>query len=94
MIALVLHLLWGATAVVLASLWFADRVLKREAAELEAYDPVGAKRAAIAEKRRILERELNTWVGSYTYHSERDRGIRETNAALLALADEEAGLAE
>jgi hypothetical protein len=93
MIALVLHLLWGATAVVLASLWFADRVLKREAAELEAYDPVGAKRAAIAEKRRILERQRDWWMHSSCIAPGREQGLRDSNAALLALADEEAGLA-
>jgi hypothetical protein len=85
-------LIGGVTVTVVASLSFARFALKHTS-------PNALKLRAIAEKRRVHERNRAEWLSSNSTAKTkeaqqfRNAEIEKADAALLALADEEAALA-
>lgn len=78
------------TAIVLGAMWLADRTLKR------VDNPIANKKASIAERQRILERQRNEWMTTANDHSEARSNqvyasdqVRKIDKMLLNLAEEE-----
>ena len=94
MIQLIEVALASATCIVGMSLWFANTILKRDAASDVSADPLTVRRALIAEKRRVIERERSEWLKSPQANPGRNETITQCNEQLLALADEEAKLVQ
>lgn len=84
----------GLVAIVKASLTYADRFHKRETEASE--PPEDPRRAAIAEKRRIIERQRQQWMNgietadSYNQKRRAVEEILRCDNELLALAEEDA----
>jgi hypothetical protein len=76
----------GLTVITCSSLWLSDRVHKRES-ELDV-DPKSV-RAAIAEKRRVLERDRAEWARMFRTSAFAVKRAADIDRRLLALADEE-----
>jgi hypothetical protein len=96
MIQLIEAALASATCIVVASLWFSDRVLKRERER-----GVGSPKV-FAEKRRLLERDRAEWSVALASNSTATqaqqvtatRRLDEIDKVLMAIADEEGHLDE
>jgi hypothetical protein len=77
-------LIVSAAAVLWKSFSFAKWLIERE-------DPETARRKAIAEKRRVIERDRKEWWDSpNSDNGDRLRGLDRCDKELKALADEEA----
>jgi len=77
-----------ASVSVVASLRFAKWLIEWRQARRDDRDPIAAKRRALAEQRRITERDRAEWL----HVKDNIEPIRKLDARLLAIADEEAAL--
>lgn len=79
----------GVTTIVVASLRFTDRIV---------HTPSKLRQKALAEKRRLIERERNEWLRSPPMSDNdrigREKHLAQCNEMLLELADEEAFVGE